>query len=53
VQIEPDLDADVDGRWQVYWGPIRLGALDEHRPVRGLIVPRRPRGTVAISLVED
>jgi hypothetical protein len=53
IQITPALDANVDGRWEVHWGPIRLGSLDEHRAARGLIVARRPRGTVAISLVDE
>jgi transposase InsO family protein len=52
VHIGPDLDADVDGRWDVRWGPILLGRLDDHRRERGLIIPRRPRGTVAMSLVD-
>ncbi len=52
VQVEPDLDADIDGRWEIRWGAILVGRLDDHRPDRGLIVPRRPRGTVVLSLVE-
>jgi len=53
IQLEPDHDAKLDGRWRVSWGGIYLGRLDEHRPERGLIVPRRPRGTVVMSLVSD
>ncbi len=52
VQFELDLDSANDGQWEVRWGPILLGRLDEHRPDRGLIVPRRPRGTAVMSLVE-
>jgi len=32
-----------DGRWQVVFGPIPLGTLDESRLDRGLILPRRRR----------
>lgn len=39
-----ELDPTTDGRWNVHWGAIPLGSLDEHRVDRGLIVPRRPRG---------
>ncbi len=52
IQLDPDYDAKVDGRWTVHWGPIVLGYLDDHRSERGLIVPRRPRGTVTMSLVD-
>jgi putative transposase len=52
IQLEPNLDSPDDGRWDVRWGAILLGRLDEHRPERGLIVPRRPRGTVVMSLLE-
>ena len=41
VGIEHDFEKD--GRWNVYWGAIRLGYLDEHSLKRGLIFPRRPR----------
>jgi putative transposase len=45
VQIEP-----VDEvRWAVSWGPILLGHLDENRPERGLITPRRRRGAKEVS----
>jgi putative transposase len=53
VQVGPDLDADTDGRWEIRWGPILLGRLDDHRPDRGLVVPRRPRGTVVMSLTDE
>ena len=53
IQLEPDHYATLGGRWRVSWGGILLGRLDEHRPERGLIVPRRPRGTVVMSLVSD
>jgi len=52
IQLHPNLDAPADGRWNVSWGPIHLGTLDEHQPDRGLTVARRPRGTVVLSLVE-
>jgi integrase-like protein len=45
LQIEPT----DDGRWSVSWGPILLGHLDEHRPERGLITPRRRRGAREVS----
>jgi len=38
-----------DGRWDVSWGAIPLGHLDEDRPDRGLIVPRRKRGEAKVS----
>jgi transposase InsO family protein len=38
-----------DGRCDVRWGAIPLGWLDEHRPDRGLVVPRRTRGTQKVS----
>jgi putative transposase len=44
-----ELDARPDGRWELRWGPIPLGRLDEHRPERGLIVARRPRGAKKVS----
>jgi transposase InsO family protein len=44
-----ELDDTVDGHWDVRWGAIPLGRLDEHRPERGLIVPRRPRGAKNVS----
>jgi hypothetical protein len=35
---------EIDGgRWQVLFGPIALGTLDESRLDRGLILPRRRR----------
>ena len=52
IHFEPDLDRDVDGCWDVRWGPILVGRLDEHHPERGLVTPRRPRGTISMSLVE-
>ena len=51
IQIEPDSDG-VDGHWSVYWSRILLGRLDDHRRDRGLIVPRRPKGTVSMSLLD-
>jgi hypothetical protein len=44
-----ELDDRADGRWDVHWGAIPLGSLHEHRLDRGLIVPRRPRGTKKVS----
>lgn len=38
-----------DGQWDVQWGAIPLGRLDEHRPDKGLIVPRRTRGAKDVS----
>jgi hypothetical protein len=40
------------GGWDVRWGNIALGRLEEHRPERGLIVPRRRRnaGVSGMSL---
>jgi transposase InsO family protein len=45
LAIEPS----DDGRWSVCWGAIFLGHLDEHRPERGLITPRRRRGAKEVS----
>jgi transposase InsO family protein len=44
-----EVDDRADGRWDVHWGAIPLGRLDEHRMDRGLIVPRRPRGAKKVS----
>lgn len=44
-----ELDPADNGRWDVHWGAIPLGRLDEHRPERGLMVPRRPRGAKSMS----
>jgi hypothetical protein len=38
-----------DRGWDVLWGAIPLGRLDEHRPDRGLIVRRRRRGAKEVS----
>ena len=38
-----------DGRWDVSWGAIPLGHLDEDHPKRGLIVARRKRGEAKVS----
>lgn len=51
LQITPACDADIDGRWDVRWGNILIGHLDDHHRDRGLIVPRRPRGTVVMQLL--
>src|SRR3569623_581426 len=47
VGIEHDFEKD--GRWNVYWGAIRLGYLDEHSLKRGLIFPRRPRSVREVT----
>jgi transposase InsO family protein len=47
--IELEVDPNVDGRWDVRWGEIALGWLDEHRPERGLIYARRRRGSNEVS----
>jgi transposase InsO family protein len=45
-----ELEADRhDGRWNVRWGAIPLGALDEHRLDRGLIVAPRRRGARKVT----
>ena len=43
-----ELDLNERG-WDVRWGAIPLGRLDEHRPDRGLVVPRRRRGAKEVS----
>jgi transposase InsO family protein len=48
-----DIDFDPDGRWEVRWGAILLGVLDEHAPERGLIVSRRRRGLVTAQSYID
>jgi transposase InsO family protein len=47
--IEIDHSHDHDGLWDVQWGVIPLGHLDDHRPERGLVVPRRRRGSKEVS----
>ena len=44
-----EIDPTDDGGWNVRWGAIPLGHLDEHRPERGLITPRRRRGAKKVS----
>jgi len=44
-----ELDPTHDRYWDVRWGNIPLGRLDEHRAERGLIVSRRPRGETKVS----
>ena len=46
---EIELDAQSDGTWNVKWGAIPLGWLDELRPERGLIVKRRTRGSNGVT----
>lgn len=46
---EIELDAQSDGTWNVKWGAIPLGWLDELRPERGLIVKRRTRGSNVVT----
>lgn len=43
------LAIDDDERWNVRWGAIPLGRLDEHRLDRGLIPMRRPRGPKRVT----
>lgn len=38
-----------EGHWDVRWGAIPLGFLDEHAPERGLVVKRRRRGDGAVT----
>jgi len=38
-----------DRGWNVYWGAIPLGTLDEHRRDRGLIIKRARRGAREVS----
>lgn len=52
IHLAPKLEAPDDGRWNVRWGAILLGTLDENQKDRGLSVLRRPRGTAVMSLVE-
>jgi len=47
--IELEINPDTDGRWDVRWGEIALGWLDHHRPDRGLVYPRRRRGSSEVS----
>jgi transposase InsO family protein len=47
--VELEINPDVDGRWDVTWGDISLGYLDEHRRDRGLIYARRQRGAGKVS----
>ncbi len=44
-----------EGCWQVYYGPILLGTLDERRPARGLILPprRKPRTRVSTRSLDN
>jgi transposase InsO family protein len=51
LQVTPAVVPETDGRWEVRWGSILIGILDDHHRDRGLIVPRRPRGTVAMQLL--
>ena len=46
IELEPD---DQDGRWNVRWGALPLGSLDELRIDRGLIIKRRPRGAKTVT----
>lgn len=47
--VELETAFGVDGRYNVKWGAIPLGYLDEHRPARGLVVPARPRGSKEVT----
>lgn len=44
-----ELEPRDDGGWDVRWGNIPLGYLDEHRRERGLVYPRRRRGAKEVS----
>lgn len=44
VELDPS-----DRGWDVRWGAIPLGRLDEHRPERGLVTPHRKRGSKEVS----
>ena len=44
-----ELAPNDKGHWDVHWGQIPIGILDEHRPDRGLVIPRRRRGTSEVS----
>ena len=44
-----ELDLRDDGRWDVRWGEIFLGYLDDLRRDRGLVTPRRRRGAKDVS----
>lgn len=48
-QINLELDYEIDGRWNVRWGAIFVGYLDEHHRDRGLVPARRKRGTKDIT----
>jgi putative transposase len=47
--IDLEISRDVDGQWDVRWGEIYLGYLDEHRRERGLVPVRRKRGITVLS----
>ena len=47
--VELETAFGVDDRYNVKWGAIPLGYLDEHRPARGLVVPARPRGSKEVT----
>jgi len=40
ISLQP---CEKEGRWQLYYGPILLGSIDEARLDRGLIRPPRPK----------
>jgi putative transposase len=44
-----ELDCNPGDGWDVRWGSILLGRLNEHRPDLGLIVSRRRRGSKEVS----
>jgi putative transposase len=47
--LQLEIDPDVDGRWNVWWGAIKLGHLDSHHPEHGLVYARRRRGKGEVS----
>jgi putative transposase len=43
------LNVGDNGLWDVQWGAIALGSLDEHHIEQGLIVSRPPRGSKTVT----
>jgi len=46
ISLMPRTD---EGRWDLYYGPILLGSIDEKRLERGLILPPRPKRRPPVS----
>lgn len=51
-RITLTLSPEVDGRWDVRWGAIELGYLNEHRRDLGLVSPRRGKAPTTLCYVE-